>query len=325
MAGNTNYSTLVTTTLQNFSNEIFDNVVTNNSLLRLLKKAGNIKVVSGGRTLTETVFYQKNTNFAARPKLDPIPLNIDDELTRAEYNVKVLSGAIMISQLDLAMNAGDKEKLIDLIESKKMAAEVSLGELMGDQIFNTAVTAAGSDNFDSIPYLISETPSLQSDVGGIDSTASGQAYWRNQIYATTVSGFATSQEGLNAMSRLYNLCINGTQGPTAVITTRTIFSLYELALTSNARYTSMDTGDGAFKSLNYATLPVYFDDNCPSAALYFVDTNSLRLKVLDQGNMKATKFQQTQNQLSTSMLMYVFGNLTCASRRTQGVMINITG
>ena len=175
MAGNTNYSTLVTTTLQNFSNEIFDNVVTNNSLLRLLKKAGNIKVVSGGRSLTETVFHQKNTNFAARSSLDPIDLSITDELTRADYNIKVLSGSIIIGQLDLAMNAGDKEKLIDLIDSKKMTAEVSLGELMGDQIFNSAVTAAGSVNLDSIPYLVNTTPSLQSDVGGIDSSAFGSS------------------------------------------------------------------------------------------------------------------------------------------------------
>lgn len=322
MGGNANFSTLITTTLQNLPSDIFDNVMTNNAAAFLLKKAGNVKVVSGGRTFTHPLRHSANNTFAARGKLDPVDLTLQDNVTRSEWNIKIIDGAITLSKLELAMNAGDREKLIDLVEEAKDGAQTSMTEILGDQLFNTSV---GTNDMDSIPRIISTTPSAQSDVGGIDSTAAGNAYWRNYVYATAVTAFGTAQAGLNAMDTTLNAATFGSQGPTAIITTKAIFTLYQLALTTNARYTSMDEGDGGFRKLLYATLPVYFDDNCPASRMYFLDTNALRLQILSQGNMKMTKFMDSQDQLVESALMYVFLNLTCGSRRTQAVISSITG
>lgn len=323
--GNANFATLATTTLQNFANDIFDNVVTNNALLSHLRKAGNIKVVGGGRQFTHPVFYQQNNTFAAISKLGTIPLTIQDNITRAVYDIKVIAGSVVLSQVEQAMNAGDKEKLIDYVEEKKMEAEVTLSEILGDQIFSTSVTASGSDNMDSIPYLINTVPTAQTDVGGIDSTAAGQTFWRNWVYSTVVSAFGTSQAGLTAMENVLTNTTYGRQGPKIVITTKAAWSLYELALTANVRYSKLEDGDAGFKNLLYATLPVMFDDNCPTGRMYFIDTDSLRLQVLSQGNMVMTAFEQSHNQLISSALLYVLCNLTCGSRRTQGVVASITG
>ena len=322
MAGNTSFSTLITTTLQNLPGDVFDAVVTNNALLNVLKKAGNIKIVSGGRQFTHPVFHRANSTFAARGRLDTVDLSLQDNLTRAVYDIKIIDGAVVLSDLDVAMNAGDKEKLIDLAEELKTEAEVSMSEIMGDQIFNTS---AGANDLDGIPRLINTVPTSQSDVGGIDSSGSAQAYWRNYVYTTAVAAFGTTQAGLNAMSTTLNSTTYGRQGPTVIITTKAIYTLYELALTANVRYTQMETGEGTFRNLMFNTLPVYFDDNAPANRMYFIDTNSLRLQVLSQGNMKATKFMHTQDQLTESMLMYIFCNLTLGSRRTQGVISSITG
>lgn len=323
--GSTNFSTLITTTLQNLPGDLFDNVTTNNALLYLLKKAGNVKIVGGGRSFTHPLIFQQNSTFAARAKYDTIDTTVQDNATRANYNIKIIDGSVAISTLELAMNAGDREKLIDLAEEKKMEAEIGMSQVLASQLFNTAVTDASTNNLDSLPYLISETPSLQTDVGGIDSSAAGQTYWRNQIYATAVTAFGTSQAGLNAMDTLLNLATFGTQGPTCIITTKAIFTLYQLALTANVRYTAMDLGDAGFKALQYATIPVVFDDSCPAGDMFFVDTNSMKLQILAQGNMKSTKFMQSHTQLVELMLMYVFCNLTCGSRRTQGKINSITG
>lgn len=320
MSGNASFTTLVTTTLSNFGKEIFDNVVSNNALLNILQKSGNIKVVGGGRTFTHPLRHKLNSTFAARAKRDVIPLDIQDHITRSEFNVKVVDGSVALDEVELAMNAGSREKLIDLLEEVKASAEVSMSEVLGDQVFNTT---AGANDLDGIPRLISTTPSLQSDVGGIDST--GNTYWRNQIYATNVTAFGTSQAGLNAMSTLYNLCLFGRQGPTCIITTKAVMTLYELSLTANARYTKMDVGDGGFKTLMYSTIPMYFDDNCPSGRMYFIDTNSMLFQVLKEANMKMTDFQQTQDQLTKSALMYIACNLTTGQRRTSGVINSITG
>lgn len=325
MAGNTNFGTLATTTLQNFSNEIFDNVVTNNALLYHLKKAGNIKMVGGGRQFTHPVYYRANDTFKAISKLGTIDLNIQDDITRAVYDIKVIAGSIVLSQVEQAMNAGDKEKLIDYIEHKKQAAEVTMSEVLGDQVFNTAVTASGSDNMDSIPYLINTVPTAQTDVGGIDSTGAAQTYWRNYVYSTAVTGFGTNQAGIIAMDTTLNNSTFGRQGPKIIITTKAIFTLYQAALTANVRYMKLEDGDAGFKNLLYATLPVMFDDNCPTGRMYFIDTDALRLQVLTQGNMAMTAFQQAPTQLVSSALLYMLGNLTLGSRRTNGVIASITG
>lgn len=320
--GNSNFNTLVTTTLQNHGKEIFDAISTNNALYWMLKKAGNIKIRKGGRTFTHPLIYGTNLSFAMYDKLGTISLPITDNETRAEFAIKVAAGSIVLSTIDMAMNNGDKEKLLDYADTKKMEAEISMSQLMGSQVFADGTT---STHFGGLQFLINETPSSQTDVGGIDPSASGNTYWRNYAYTTVVSAFNTAQAGLTAFNDVLNNTTFGNQGPKAVVTTKAIYQLYELGLTPNIRYMNTELGDAGFRALQFAALPVFFDDNCPSGNAYFVDTSSLWLQVLSQANMEVTQFEQRENQLVSSALMYLAGNLTTGSRRTQGVINSITG
>lgn len=318
--GNTSYTSLITTTLQNHGKEIFDAVSTNNALLWMLKKAGNIKVVGGGRTFTHPVIYKTNPTFAMYSKLDPISTAMTDNISRAEYNIKVAAGSIVLSEIELAMNAGNKEKLIDYADEKRLEAEISMSELLGDQVFGSGTD---SKDFGGLQYLISETPSAQTDVGGIN--ASANTYWKNYTYNTTVSAFNTSDAGLTAMNTVLNNTTFGRRGPRAIFTTSTVYGLYEIGLTSNIRYAQTDLADAGFRHLQYTTLPILFDDNCPAGNMYFVDTDALWLQVLSQANMEVTQFQMKDDQLASIALMYIAGNLTTGSRRTQGVINSVTG
>lgn len=318
--GNSNFSSLITATLQDHGKEVFDAVSTNNAFYWLLKKAGNIKVRKGGRTFTHPIIYATNSSFAMYDKLGTITLPVTDNITRAEFNIKVAAGSIVLSTIDMAMNAGDREKLLDYADEKKMEAEISMSQLMGAQVFRDG---SASTDFGGLQYLIHETPSSQTDVGGI-SAASPNTYWQNYAYTTAVTAFNTSQAGLTAFNSVLNNTTFGNQGPKAVITTAAIYQLYELGLTSNLRYASPDLGDAGFRSLQYSTLPVVFDGNCPAGNVYFVDTSSLWLQVLAQANMEVTQFEQRDDALVTSSLMYLAGNLTTGSRRTQGVITSVT-
>lgn len=316
---NTSYDRIVSETLQNHGKEIFDNITTNNALLYLLKKKDNIKVVSGGRKFTHPLFYKLNTSFRSYAKLDPIDTPIMDDITRAEYDIKIVAGSLVISTFEEACNNGDREKLLDLADTVRMAAENSMSEELGNQVFSDGTVI---NDFDGLQHLINDAPSGQTDVGGISATS--YSYWRNQTYTTAVTAFNTSQAGLKAFNSLLNDCTYGRTGPRAIITTKAIYALYEIGLTSNIRYASTEMADAGFQSLQYTTLPVLFDDNCPASHTYFVDTDSLWLQVLSRGNMTITPFEKSHNQLSRTALMYIFGNLTTGSRRTNGVATNIT-
>ena len=317
---NTNFDRVATMTLQNHGKEIFDNITTNNALLYMLKKRGNIKTVSGGREFTHPLYYAVNTSFKSYAKLDAIDTPIMDNVTRAQYPIKVVAGSLVISTIEEAQNAGDKEKLLDLAEQVKLDAELSMSEVLGDQVWKDGSSA---NDFDGLQALISDTPSTQTDVGGINPTT--YSYWRNTATSTTVTAFNSSSEGLTAMNTMLNTLTYGRKGPRAIITTKAIYALYEIGLTSNIRYATTELADAGFLHLAYATMPVLFDDNCPASHMYFVDTDSLWLQVLSRANMAVTPFEYSHNQLSKTALMYLAGNLTTGSRRTNGVLTAITG
>jgi hypothetical protein len=310
--GNSSFTKLITTTLQNLPSEIFDAVSTNNALLYMLQKKGNLKVVSGGRSFTHPIYYKANTSFKAYGKTDTIDTPLMDDITRAEYPIKIIAGSVVISLLEEAMNAGNKEKLIDLVDETVTRAKISMAEVMGDQVFGTG---AGENDMDGLRFLIHTAPSGQTDVGGINPSTTGNEFWRNQI-GTTADFSSSSTTSLGKMSALVAAATFGRQGPRLVVTTKTLYSEYEAMLTSNIRYVTTELADAGFLHLAYQTMPVVFDDNCPSGGMYFVDTDNLWLQVLARGNMELTDMQPSHDQLMRVALLYIFGNLTTGSRRT---------
>lgn len=310
--GNSSFTKLITTTLQNLPSEVFDAVSTNNALLYMLQKKGNLKIVSGGRSFTHPIFYKPNTSFKSYGKTDTIDTPLMDDITRAEYPIKIIAGSVVISLLEEAMNAGNKEKLIDLVDETVTRAKISMAEVMGDQVFGDGL---GENDMDGLQHLIHTAPSGQTDVGGI--SASANTYWRNQI-GTTTDFSASSAVSLGKMSALVANCTFGRQGPRLVITTKTLYSEYEAMLSSNIRYVTTELADAGFLHLAYQTMPLISDDNCPSGGMYFIDTDNLWLQVLSRGNMELTDMQPSHDQLMRVALLYIFGNLTTGSRRTNG-------
>ena len=191
---NTSFDRATTLTLQNHASEIFDNITTNNALLYLLKKRGNIKEVTGGRKFTHPLYYAINTSFRTYTPLEVIDTPVMENITRAEYDIKVVAGSLVMSTVEEAQNAGDKTKLLDYAETIKMDAENSMSEVLGDQVWKDGSAAK---DFDGIQSLISITPAAATEVGGI--VPSTYSYWRNQVDTTEITTFNTSETGVKAM------------------------------------------------------------------------------------------------------------------------------
>ena len=157
--GNSSYSSAVTRTLQKHGTKIFDAISSNNALFALLKKAGNIKLSAGGRSFTHPLFNAVNSSFKTYAPLGTIDTPVVDDLTRAEYPIKVAAGSLILSTLEVAKNAGQKEKLLDYGEEIRMGAEISMRQLMGEQTFKDGSVAT---DFDGIPHLVNSSPSDRS-------------------------------------------------------------------------------------------------------------------------------------------------------------------
>ena len=320
--GNANFTAAISRTLQHHDREIVDAVSGQNALTWLLKSKGNIKVRTGGRNFTHPILFGTNTSFREYTKYEEIDTPDPDILTRAEYSQRILAGSIILSWLEQAQNAGDKEKLLDYGEEKQLEGVVSMGEKLSELLWRASPT---STQWESLPKLVNDSPSTQTDVGGIDPSASGNTYWRNQTYTTAVTAFNTASTGLTAISTLVNNASSGPNGPQVHITTKAIWSLYDVGQAGNRRYTHADLADAGFMNLDYAGKPVLADSSCTASHWFALNTDQLWLQVLRRGNMITTEATAAPKQLADIILMYLFGNLTMGDRRTSGVVTNITG
>ena len=127
------------------------------------------------------------------------------------------------------------------------------------------------------------------------------------------------------MDTILNNTVKGRSGPRLIVTTPTIYGLYAIGQASNIRYSNQALADAGFRNLEYSTIPMVLDDYCAASKMYFIDTDNLWLQILAQGNFELTDMQQSINQLIKTALLYLFGNLTTGSRRTNGIATNITG
>jgi hypothetical protein len=301
-------------TQPDFGDEVFDGISTNNALVWMLRESGNIKISEGGRTFTHPLMYALNTSFAARAHDATIPTPDPQTHTHSEWNVRTISGSITLFKLHQAMNQG-KAVILKYLQEKKQSASVSITEIMGDQF----VDGTGTDpDWDSIETIASTTNTTT--VGGI---AGSDASWQN--YSAAIGGaFNTSNNGITAFDAAVRGTTFGNKSTRAIFTTSAVFGLYYISQAGNIRYYNEQLADAHFEHLNFGRRPVLWDDNIDAGRAYFLDTDSLWLQVLKMGNLVTTEFMPTTNQLSEQALMYLFGNITTGSRRTQGVVTGIT-
>src|SRR3990167_7359338 len=315
MPAGTNLARAQTSRTQpNFGDEVFDGISSNNALVWVLRQQGNIKVSDGGRTFTHPLHYALNSSFAARNHDATIPTPDPQTHTHSEWNVRTISGSITLFKLHQAMNQG-KAVILRYLEEKKQSATVSMTEVMGDQF----VDGTGTDpDWDSIETIISTTNTTT--VGNI---AGSDASWQNYS-AATGGAFNTSNNGITAWDAAVRGATFGNKSPRAIFTTSAVFGLYYISQAGNIRYYNEELADAHFEHVNFGRRPVLWDDNIDTGLTYFVDTDSLWLQVLRQGNLVTTKFVASGTQLSDVALMYLFGNLTTGNRRTQGVVTGQT-
>lgn len=314
MPANSSYNAQQSRTQPNFGDEVFDGISTNNAMVWMLRQSGNIKVTEGGRTFTHPLMYALNTSFAARAHDATISTPDAQTHTHSEWDPRTISGSITLFKLHQAMNQG-KAVILKYLEEKKQSAITSMTEVLGDQLVDGNGT---SPNWDSLETIIAATNTTT--VGGI---AGSDASWQNYS-AATGGAFNTSNNGITAWDLAVRSCTFGNKSPRAIFTTSAIFGLYYISQAGNIRYYNEELADAHFEHLNFGRRPVLWDDNIDAGNTYFVDTDSLWLQVLKQGNLVTTEFMPSTNQLSDQALMYLFGNLTTGSRRTQGVVTGQT-
>lgn len=318
---NSSYDDIFTTTLENRTGKLADNVSDNNALLSRLKAKNKIRSISGGSKILEELEYGEGDMvwYSGYDAIDYTPKQL---FTSAEYAMKLCAVPVAISGEDMLKNSG-REQMIDLFEKRIENARKTMMNQMSAAIYGDGTGSSGKA-IGGLKLLVADAPATGT-VGGINRATSGNEFWRNK--ATTSAAALTSETIRPAMDAMYLSLSRGTDKPDLIVADDTMYSLYEQGLTPLQRFSDPKLADAGFQTLKYKGTDVIYDGgqggNCPAGHMYFLNTNYIYLRPHKDRNMKVIGGDRMAiNQDALYKIIGWAGNMTMSNAALQGVLIN---
>lgn len=306
MPANANFDALLSTTLANYRDKLTDNVFTARPLTYWLSEKGRIRTESGGTKIVEQLIYGQNDTVKSYSGYETLSLTPQEGISAAEYDWKQYGASIAISGIEEAKNNGE-HAIINLLEAKIMQAEESMREGFNQMFFSDGTGNSGK-NWNGLGNLIESG----NTVGGIDSSAVGNEFWRS--YEENTAGALT----LLQMATAYNSVSVGNDHPDLILTTQTLFEKYESLLQPQLRYTDTKTAEAGFQNLLFKGAPIMYDVHAPAGTMYFINSKYLKLVGHSDKWFAQTDFVRPENQDARFALIMCYGNLVCSNRKKQG-------
>lgn len=285
-----NLSEIVTTTLRNRSGVLADNVSNNNALLSRMKRRGNVRPFSGGRTIVEEIEYAENSTYTRYSGYDLLDITPSDVFTSAEYDIKQVAIAVSMSGLEQLQNAG-REQQIDLLEARIKNAERSAENGLSVDVYSDG-TADGGKQVGGLDLLIPTDPTTGT-AGGINRAT--WPFWRSKKFDVSVdgTGAATSANIQSYMNQLATQLVRGRDYPDLIVADNNFYRLYLESLTTIQRITSDDMAASGFTSLKYmayggssdVVLDGAIGGQAATDTMYFINTNFISLRPHSGRNM----------------------------------------
>lgn len=312
-------SEIVTTTIQNRSGILADNVSENTAIIKRLNKKGNVKPVSGGDVILQELDYAENGTYRRYSGYETLDVSPSNVFTSASFNYKQAAVAITISGLEELQNAGE-ERIIDLLEGRIRNAERTMTNNLAGDAYSDG-TASGSKQIGGLQLLVSDSPSSPT-VGGI--AAGTWTFWQNyQAAASTVAAGSI----LGVMNTAWSNLVRNNDAPDLILADNNYYNRYLAHLQVIQRVASDEMAQAGFTSLKFMNADVVLDGgyggNCPTNHMYFLNTNYIFWRPHSRRNMVPIGDDRfSVNQDAMVRLIGFAGNMTVSNRFLQGVLTN---
>jgi hypothetical protein len=125
---------------------------------------------------------------------------------------------------------------------------------------------------------------------------------------------------------MYNVCTDGAMDrPSAVLSAQNVFEYYNQTLLSTVRYVDpLKKGDLSFGGLYYQDMPMYWDRQCPTGRMYFINTDKVFFYTDPAMMFNWTESRSWPNQLVDIRLLTLRLTMTYKSRMFLGVIDGFT-
>lgn len=323
-APNATYDSIFTTTLENRSKKMADNITKNNALLSRLSAKNKIRTVDGGSKILEELEYGQG-DMVWYSGFDTISYTGPELFSAAEYALKLCATPVAISGEDMLKNSGSA-RMIDLFEKRIHNAEKTMSNKIAEALYSDGTGSSGKE-IGGLKLLVADAPT-SGTVGGINRATSGNEFWRNQASVISAEANAlTSATILSKMNDMYLKCSRGTDKPDLIVTDDYLYDMYEAALQPMQRFVDPKLADAGFRTLRYKGADVIFDGgqggSCPTKHMYFINTNYLYLRPHKDRNFKVIGGERLAiNSDAIYKIIGWAGNLTMSNAKLQGVLVD---
>ncbi len=321
---NTNYDEIFTTTIENRSKKLADNVTKNNALLHRLSAKDKIRTVDGGSKILEELEYGDG-DLVWYSGFDTISYSGPQLFSAAEYALKLCAVPVAVSGEEMLKNAGT-ERMIDLFEKRIQNAEKTMSNKISEALYSDGTGSSGKE-IGGLKLLVADSPSTGT-VGGINRATTGNEFWRNKASVISSSAGALSSSNiLKKMNDVYLACSRGTDKPDLIVTDDYLYDMFESALQPAQRFCDPKLADAGFQCLKYKGADVIFDGgqggSCPSKHMYFLNTNYLYLRPHKDRHFKVIGGERLSiNSDAIYKIIGWAGNLTMSNASLQGVLVD---
>ena len=321
-----NLSDIVSTTIQNRSRAIADNVTKNNALSAKLSQRGNVKSFAGGNTIMQELSFAQNGNGGWYSGYDLLPVAAQDVISSAEYAIKQLACPIVMSGLEQLQNAG-REQMIDLLEGRVSVAESTMANLLAGGVYSDG-TGSGGKELTGLNAAVPTAPTTGT-YGGIDRAA--WAFWQSQLFSSASLATPAAMSPVNiqeACNSMWVKLVRGSDRPDLIVFDNFFWAFYVASLQALQRFTQAETGKLGFPSLKYMDADVVLDGGiggfCPAKTGFFLNTKYIFLRPHSARNMTSLSPNRrySVNQDAEVQILAWAGNLTMAGSQFQGRMVS---
>ncbi len=346
-----NYDSILGTSLFNYQKTLTDNISKSNPLFYRLTENGMYESEDGGVSIQIPLMYAlgRPDTYSGYDVLNTDPT---DGVTNAFFDWRQMAVPISISRLEERQNS-QAHRMVDLMKTKMMQAEIGMKEFFSQQIFQGAqLLGSGNiyDNYTSIlngsfgieplTKLIAKDPtssSVQPTVGNINQSTS--AWWRNKIKSAVITSSSKAIDFLMEADSVYNNCSKGPGGPPdLIVCDQTTYQLWRAAYYQAYRRTADSDNNYPFENFKFNRATVVWDEFVPDVesnqslatvsaltygSAFFINTKYLKVKYDSQSNFVNTPFVKPTNQDAKVAHILWMGNMCINNRRKHGVWFKL--
>ncbi len=326
--GPTQLDSFFSSTIKNYKSQIKENFVKYRPAVQHFMEGAGVRD-EGGYLVSLPVTYGYNNTTTFFDGMDRIDTTIQETALVAQYYWRNVYSAVAIAETDALANSG-KARIFDLMMTRIKQSEKSIRDVVNQEFYGDGTNFSGK-TFTGIGAAVTTTPTSDptaGPVGGIP--VSGNTWWQNT--ATSLGSWAAN--GVNGTATdgiftTYNTCTDGGEVyPTIILTDQTTYGYYNQSLVKQERIV-MPSENGT--TLNQGRLvygpnntPVYWDRQCPTGFLYFLNQGDLKFYVdprwyLEWGPPKSWPDQEAMIRILKLRLL-----LATTRRMFLGVVYGIT-